>query len=156
MTKYKFKIDYIPDENVRVLVKMIRKGEIIEVVGYSEPIQSVVCYYKGGIQVNIPLQTFLFITEEYHEPIKHKDCLRCKHYKPCMKYQRKNNILNFGDFCARYEEIEEPKKEERNTCKECKTMYQCKLYCETLGIKFSESACCSMFSPKKPKKKTVK
>lgn len=107
MTKYKLKIDYIPkDEDVRVLVKMIRKDEIIEVVGYSEPIQSVVCYYKGGIQVNIPLQTFLFITEEYHELPKRKICHLCKHYEKCLAVIGDSLVFAIGDFCARFEEIE--------------------------------------------------
>jgi len=108
LRKYKFKIDYIPkDEIVQQLLKdkMIRKGEVVEVVGYSEPVQSVVCYYMSGIQINIPLQSFLLITEEYYEPRKLPVCSKCKHYKKCKEYQEKCNFLVIGDFCARYEEV---------------------------------------------------
>ena len=103
--KYKLKIDYIPkDEEVTVLEPLIRKGEVLDVVGYSEPIQSVVCYYKKGIQVNIPLQVFLLIAEEYYEPQKRKTCPTCKHRQECMERTKELNILLLGDFCARYEE----------------------------------------------------
>lgn len=108
--KYRFKIDYIPKEGeeVRVLEPLIRKGEVLDVVGYSEPIQSVVCYYKKGIQVNIPLQVFLLIAEEYQEPRKPKVCVRCKRFKKCKQSTMNTRTwLNSGlGSCAIFEEKE--------------------------------------------------
>ena len=105
--KYRFKIDYIPkDEEVQQLLKdkMIRKGEVIEVVGYSEPAEAVVCYYMGGIQVNIPLQAFLLVAEECYEPTPIHLCVKCKHYKKCKKIFGRG-LINSGFYtCARYEE----------------------------------------------------
>lgn len=86
--------------------KMIRKGEVVDVVGYSEPVGEVVCFYMKGIQVNIPLQSFLLITEEYYEPQKRKTCPTCKHQKECMARTKESCIFLLGDFCARYEEKE--------------------------------------------------
>lgn len=105
--KYRFKIDYIPkDEMVQQLLKdkMIRKGEVVDVVGYSEPVGEVVCFYMKGIQVNIPLQSFLLITEEYYEPQKRKTCPTCKHQKECMARTKESCIFLLGDFCAMWEE----------------------------------------------------
>lgn len=120
--KYKLKIDYIPkDEEVTVLEPLIRKGEVLDVVGYSEPIQSVVCYYKKGIQVNIPLQVFLLIAEEYQEPRKPKVCVRCIHYEQCAEL---GLLLHFGYSCDQYEEIKETTK--ITPCAKCKRFEKCK------------------------------
>lgn len=108
--KYKLKIDYIPREkSTQDFLKdgILRKGEVIEVVGYSEPVGEVVCFYMKGIQINIPLQTFLLVTEEYVEPQKRKTCPTCKHKEKCEELTKEWGIFLLGDTCMRYEESTE-------------------------------------------------
>lgn len=43
---------------------------------------------------------------------KTKVCVKCKHFIKCREYYKNTFILNFGDYCARFEEgnIEENRK----------------------------------------------
>ena len=107
--KYKMKVDlsFPAHENKETILK----GEVFEVFMIKEFRDKVIVYCITEKQYwKMYLETLQLFAEEYYEPQERKTCPTCKHRQECMIRVKEAGILFLGDFCARYEKLQEPDK----------------------------------------------
>lgn len=89
----------------------ILKGEVFEVFMVKEVRDKILVYCKTEKENwDMYLETLQLFAEEYYEPQERKTCPTCKHQKECMARTKESCIFLLGDFCARYEKLQEPDK----------------------------------------------